>query len=133
MVKQGLIFLIGILILFFSPSVYSRGLFDEIVALMKAGATRYELNQLRMQYKGERIAGEAYVVSVSKDESGNVIVNLSTERPGSSAYAVDIIIFVREDLAQKVTTLKKGTSVYFSGEFEDIRMRSLVIRKGLVS
>lgn len=126
-------FLFVFLIVLVSPLLaYGGEAFDIISFAIANKASKVHLQELVKKYKGVRLEGKAYVVSVNTDIEGETMVNLATEKDLFSSKYVSIIVFTRDYFAERARKLKPGRYVRFFGEFDEIRMRTVVIREGIV-
>ena len=127
--KLFLLFFIG---LFLPMLSYGDDAFDNLTFAIKNQATKIHFQELSRKYKGERIEGKGYVVNVNKNVDGETVVNLSTEKDPSSPKYVSIVVFVRDYFSEKTLKLKPGKYVRFFGNFDEIRMKTIIIREGIV-
>ncbi|MFH1771425.1 MAG: hypothetical protein ABH872_01265 [Candidatus Omnitrophota bacterium] len=115
-----------------SLSASDREIFDEITSAIKNQIPKVKLDTVQDKYKGAHIAGRGYVISVSKDVSGDTVVNLSVEKDRSVPVSVSVAVFMRPNQEKHVNKISKEKYVYFSGTFENVKMNTIVIRNGIV-
>ena len=129
---RGKIILFLLIGLFLPFLAYSDDAFDDLKFAIENQATQIHFQELAKKYKGERIEGRGYVVSVSRSIDGETVVNLSTEQDPSSPKHVSIVVFARKYFSEKALKLKPGKYVRFFGNFDEIRMKTIIIREGIV-
>ncbi|MBU1113027.1 MAG: hypothetical protein KKH93_04050 [Candidatus Omnitrophica bacterium] len=116
----------------FLAPVYANEGFEKFAEAITKKVSKIEFEELINQYRGERLDGYAYVVSITKDITGDTTVNLSTKRDFSSSDTVNIVVFLRKHLAGRKLKIKEGRRFRFMGIFEEIRMNTLILKEGLV-
>ena len=127
-----ILLVVPLLVFCFSPPVYANRLFKQIIAVMSDEVTKQSLDKLRIEHKGKRVSGRGYIISITRDLANKTIVNLSTRRDKTSPESVSIVVFVRNHFIKRALRLKIGSYVYFLGDFDGIRLRTMVIRDGIV-
>ena len=118
--------------LVFSLPLLANGAFDEFKEAILDKAPKIKIQGLCQKYKGERLDGRAYVVSISNDIEGNAIVNLSTKKNPSSLNSINIVVFLRQYLVGKKLKAKVGDYVRFIGNLQEMRMSTIVLNEGVV-
>ena len=115
-------------------SVYAarKNIFDKIVFAIENQIPKIELQRLEAKYKNAHIRGKGYIVSITKNISGDTIVNIATKKDPALASSVGIIVFLRKAFARKIRRFKRGNSVRFSGVFKEIRMNAIVVDRGII-
>jgi len=127
------IFVLFFLIAAFLPLLsYSDDAFDDIASAIRNQVSQIHLQQLQKRYKNKRIGGKGYLISVTKNIEGDIIANLSTEKDSTSLTSVNVVVFLRECFSEKALKLKPGRYVRFFGNFDEIRMKTIIVRKGIV-
>lgn len=123
-----------LLSLFLIPSFFAHAnkLFDVVSRAVRSRCTKITMERIEKEYKGDRIEGKAYIVSVTEDVSEGVVVTLSTNKDPTSTSAVYITVYVREFIAKDVVKFEPGRYSRFFGEFDGVRMRSIIVRRGFV-
>ncbi|MCF7907566.1 MAG: hypothetical protein K9L86_01645 [Candidatus Omnitrophica bacterium] len=125
--------LIFILFTFAYPlPLLANSVFDEFKDAILNQPTKIKIQGLCQKYNGERLDGWAYVVSISNDDDGNSIVNLSTKKNYSSLEAIHVVVFLRQYLVGKKLKAKVGDYVRFIGNLQEIRMNTIILSEGVV-
>lgn len=133
MVTRVLFFSICIFLnFFFSLSLQANDAFDEFKKAILNEATKIEIQGLCQEYKQKRLDGWAYIVSIGNDVEGNVVINLSTKKDPLSPDSISIVVFLRKFFIGKKLRVKVGHRVRFIGNFEEIRMSTIVLNQGVV-
>jgi hypothetical protein len=130
--KAILFILLVLPLLVFCLPAYSNKLFKQIIAVMSSEVPKQSLDEIRIEHKGKRVSGRGYIISITRDLTNKTIVNLSTRRDKTSPESVSIAVFVRKHFVKRALRLKIGSYVYFLGDFDGIRLRTMVIRKGII-
>jgi hypothetical protein len=111
---------------------YANEAFDELESAITNRCNKIIMEKLHKKYAGKRIEGRGYIVSITEDVSKGVVVTLSNDKDPASASAVYIIVYVREFIAKDVLQLKPGRYSRFFGDFDEVRMRSIIVRNAFV-
>ena|SRR3989338_2697707 len=112
--------------------VYANDAFNEFARAILKKAPKFEVEALINKYQGQDLNGQAYVVSIGEDLSGDTLVNLSTRSDFTASDAVSLVVFLRKYLAGHKLKIKQGQRVRFMGIFEEIRMDSIILKEGVI-
>ena len=118
--------------LVFSYQAYAGNNYNALVKAIRRDWPQLRMQELVSKIKGVYIRGNAYVVAVAPDASGTIVVTLCTNKITSHENAVTLVVYVRKNFEKIALKVKPGKKVYFSGLFQEIRMRTIVIDYGIL-
>lgn len=128
----SLVIVITCLSLIFCPPLQANEAFDEFAEAIVNKATKIRMQELCKKYAGARIEGRAYIISISEDNEGSFIVNLSTKKDAASSRSIHIVVFLRKYFIGKKLKAKAGSYVRFMGKLKEFRMSTIILDEGVV-
>ena len=106
--------------------------FKQLVTAIENDSPQLVLLDLLEKYKGTRLRGQAYLITITRDVDNNVIAVLSTTEDPRAQRSITIMVYVRSFMYDKLSKMKAGEKVWFLGNLKEIKLRTIITDQGLV-